>query len=222
MKNSTIILLLFLLASTTGQGQLDAGDAKDSWERRVYEKWDDFNPWLYFLFKWNYKKTDRRTIYSRTGNMNLWAVYSDEYELHNRSTDSIFEQESYKALDRTLNKNYIVLQQPRVLDLYDRVEDRVNWALDSDIPLELYGIVENRLEEIKTNIEFIKETYSMDAEKQPLIEEEIKKLENLLTFAQNLDVLAYLQDELETESIRYEINDAINLNTEAIESLIID
>lgn len=222
MKNTTIILFVLLMVSTTVQAQLNAGDAEDSWERRVYEKWDDFNPFWYFLWKWNYKKTDRRTIYARTGVMNLWAVYADEYEMHSRSTDSIFEQETYKALDRTLNKNYIVLQQPRVLDLYDRVEDRVNWALDSDIPLELYGIIEDRLDEIKTNIEFIKDTYSMDAEKQPLIEEEIKKLENLLSFASNLDVLAYLKDELEVENITYEINDAINLNTEAIESLIIE
>lgn len=220
MKNIIFILVFFI--TTSSFSQLDAGDAEDAWERTVYKKWDDFNPFWYFLFKKKYKKTDRRTIYARVGQMTLWSIYADEYEMHQRSVDSILKQETYKALDKSLNKNFLVLQRPRVLKLYEQIEEGVERAITSDVPAEISILIEDRYFDIVANIEYLKDAYSADAEKYPLIEDEIKNLEKLLIFTNKLESFAFLwNDELEID-LSYEINDAVEMNTIEIETIIKD
>lgn len=215
-----IIFTLIIFISISSYSQLNAGDAQDAWERTSYKKWDDFNPFWYFLFKRKYKKTDRRTIYARVGQMTLWSIYADEYEMHQRSVDSILKQETYKALDKSLNKNYLVLQRPRVLKLYEQIGESVELAIESDLPEELFLMVEERYFAVRNNIEFLKDTYSADAEKYPLIEDEIRNLEKLLTFANNLDTYAIFWKEDVEADLLFIIEDALELNIIEINSLV--
>lgn len=224
MKN--IILIFAFLITTSLSAQLHAGDSKDHWERNTYEKWDDFNPWGLFGWFWapykNYKKDDKRLIYAYSGMMHLWGVYADEWQMHERSVDSIFKQETYKAVDRKLSKNYLLLQRPLVMDTYDKIENKLQNFDEKGIPESLSDIVRNRAEGIMYNIEFLQNSDSPDSEKFEMIASEIDDLNKALEMAGSIEALAlsFLTDEL--ESLKYDLSDAIELNILEIEALIIE
>ena len=202
-------------------GQLSAGRNGNAWQRTAYERWDSWRPWLYFTFtNPGYNNTDRRTMYSRMGAMTLWSAYADEYELHLRGVDSVLSQETYKALDKTLNKNWLVLQRPRALVLYDKIENRIEEAINGNVPPELYGIFQERYFDIVTDIEFIKQTYAPDAEKFPLLEEKIKNLEDLFAATQLIESLAILWDPEFADILEVDYSEQIDLQIEKVNTLI--
>src|SRR5680860_1277698 len=160
MRNITALLFLVLFCTIQVHGQLTAKHAKNAWQRTAYEDWDDFRPWWYFHVVNNkYRNTDRRTMYARTGQMTLWSVYADNYELHARSVDSVIRQETYKALDKSLNKNYLVLQRTRVTELYDQIEEKVNIAIDNGLPEQLYTIISEEYSNVSADIDFLRGSY---------------------------------------------------------------
>ena len=221
MKKLVLILMLTIIGISESNAQLTARHSKNAWQRTAYEKWDDFRPWWYFHIVNNrYRKRDRRTMYARMGQMTLWSVYADNYESHSRSLDSVVRQETYKALDKSLNKNYLVLQKTRVTELYDQIEDRVDSAIENGLPEELYAIVADEYANITTDIDFLRRSYSPDAEKYPLIEKQIARLEELLNVSTLMGALADIWDNPTAELFQIDFTQDIeNINIE-IENLI--
>lgn len=221
MKKLILILMLTIIGISESNAQLTARHSKNAWQRTAYEKWDDFRPWWYFHIVNNrYRKRDRRTMYARMGQMTLWSVYADNYESHSRSLDSVVRQETYKALDKSLNKNYLVLQKTRVTELYDQIEDRVDSAIENGLPEELYAIVADEYANITTDIDFLRRSYSPDAEKYPLIEKQIARLEELLNVSTLMGALADIWDNPTAELFQIDFTQDIeNINIE-IENLI--
>ena len=221
MRNITTLLFLILFCSVQVHGQLTAKHAKNAWQRTAYEDWDDFRPWWYFHVVNNkYRKTDRRTMYARMGQMTLWSVYADNYELHARSVDSVFRQETYKALDKSLNKNYLVLQRTRVTELYDQIEEKINIAIDSGLPEELYTIISDEYTDVSTDIDFLRSSYSPDSEKYPLIEKQIARLEELVNISTLMGALADIWENPDLDLFRVDYNEDIERIKLEIESLI--
>lgn len=221
MRKLTIFLLLAFLCQIKAKAQLTAKHSKNAWQRTAYEKWDDFRPWWYFHIVNNrYRKRDRRTMYARMGQMTLWSVYADNYESHSNSLDSVVRQETYKALDKSLNKNYLVLQKTRVTQLYDQIEDRVDSAIENGLPEELYSIVADEYLNITSDIDFLRRSYSPDAEKYPLLEKQIARLEELLNISTLMGALADIWDNPTIELFQIDYTEDIeNINID-IENLI--
>lgn len=223
MKRTLIFIVLIVAFLTEGQAQFDVDLNRYAWERTSYERWDRWRPWLYFnIFNRRYKREDRRTMYTRARQMSQWAIYADEYELYRRQVDSVFRNETHKALDRTLNKNWLLFQRPRALKLYEKIEEQVNLAIDYGIPDVLYLAFEEQYTLLQTNIEFCKDSYVPDADKYPLIEKEIKKLETLLATLTGMNDLRYfLTDQPEAILENFDFTQPIELQINEIDELII-
>lgn len=217
------LFLIIICFSTYMQAQFDVGNVRDAWKRTAYEKWDDFNPWFYFTFiDGSYDNKDRRTMYSRMGAMTLWSVYADEYKMHLNSVDSVLNAETYKALDKTLNKNWLVLQRPRANVLYDSIEARIGRGIEDGLPIEMSDFVQNRYFDLVTDIQFLQDAYAPDAEKLPLLEQKIKELEDLNILTQYMGVLGYLINQDYGEEFTIDNQEVIDRHRTIIENLIIE
>lgn len=221
MKNTIALIYMALLCMATSNAQLTAKHGKNAWQRTAYEDWDDFRPWWYFHVVNNkYRKTDRRTMYARMGQMTLWSVYADNYELHSRSVDSVFRQETYKALDKSLNKNYLVLQRTRITELYDQIEEKVDIAIDNGLPVELYSIISDEYTNVTADIDFLRGSYSPDADKYPLIEKQIARLEELLNVSTLMGALADIWENEDLGLFTVDYTEDIERINQGIETLI--
>ena len=214
--------MIILFSTFNLYPQLTAKHGKNAWQRTAYEDWDDFRPWWYFnIVNAKYKKEDRRTMYARMGQMTLWSVYADVYDMHNRSVDSVLSQETYKALDKSLNKNYLVLQKGRVSGLYDIIESLINQAIEDGLPPELYNIIADEYTNISNDIDFLRSSYAPDAEKYPLIELQIKKLEDLVQISNLIVALASVWEDLNNNLIEPDYTAPIEDTRIKLENLLI-
>ncbi len=187
MKQFITPLSLLFLAIPSCYAQINSSAAVSAYERTAYEKWDDFAPWWYFtFFNSSYDDEDRRTIYARVGTMTLWSIYADEYEMLERSTDSVLKQETYKALDKTLNKSWFIFQKSRARKLYDNINEKINTISTLPDGAALSTLLSKKHLNILNSIEYLKDAYAPDADKYPLIEAQIKELTKLNSLTESV------------------------------------
>lgn len=219
----TLLFLSIILCSVYSSAQFHVGNVRDAWQRTSHQKWDDFDPWIYFTFvNAGYDNKDRRTMYSRMGAMTLWSVYSDEYKLHQTSVDSVLNAETYKALDKSLNKNWLVLQRPRANVLYDSIEARIGRGIENGLPIEISTLFEDKYFDLITDIEFLKDSYAPDAEKQPILERKVKELEELNLLTQYMGTISFLWDSGFGEEFLMDYQEVVDQHNIIMENLIIE
>lgn len=185
MKIIVTTLLLILVGQTHAQFDVDRNTY--AWERTAFERWDEFRPWLYFnLFARRYRDEDRRTMAVRSQVMSLYAINADNYQVFSKSVDSIYKIETQKAIDRSLNKNYLLFQRTTHNNLTRRFNDILNMGIDVNMPQGILNNINNSFVGIDENIEFIRNSYVPDADKFPLIEEELDHLADKLKIYEQL------------------------------------
>lgn len=220
MKTTILTLILFFL-SLQLLAQFDVDKNKYAWERTSFERWDNFKPKLYFdIFAKKYKKTDRRTMATRSITMSLVAIHADNYKIYSRSIDSIYKIETNKALDKTLNKNYILFQRTRVNKLSDNFEAILDRAILANLPYKLHFAFQNQFLGYLENIDFLKAQYAPDADKYPLIEQEITKLEEQLKILTRLTQIQEMLFELDATIKPLFIEEVLEENQEEINTII--
>ncbi len=200
-----IIPLLFLTTIAFGQS-LDVDLNKYAWERTAYERWDKWRPWIVFnILNRNYNDEDRRTMPIRSRQMTQWAIYRDQYEILERRTDSLFENETYNALDRTINKNWILIQEPKARKLRTSMNTALTATVEEDHNTLVTDFLMDSYETINNSIELALDSYVPDAEKEAYINDKITELRLLVatTIKYNaaVEVIVASREDVEFELI---------------------
>lgn len=178
-----VIIITFLLISFKSFSQLDVDMNKHAFQRTSFRIWDEWRPWLYFnIANRKYKEEDRRTMYTRARQMSQWAIYWDHYDIFERQTDSTYTNETYKALDRTLNKNWILTQRPKVEKLDEAIQKAFETSIDFRVEPAYFDILQEQYLTIRQNIDITLDSYVADAEKSKSIDIYISELLNFLKF----------------------------------------
>lgn len=206
---NTIVVFVVFVGIQNANSQFDVEIQKSAWERTSYEHWDEFNPWTYFKFVHKkYDDEDRRTMHTRAKQMALWAVYRDDYEFYLKKTDSLFDNETYKALDRVLNKNWLLFQKGRAQAINKDLDEILEGAATT-IPVEVLLSLDKKIEEIRENIDICVDSYVSDSKKTPLIEKYLKQLTELLHISTVLDEFFKVYKIIDTEVEPIEIEPLI-------------
>jgi len=178
-----IIIITILLISIKSYAQLDVDMNKHAFQRTSFKIWDEWRPWWYFyIANSKYKKGDRRTMYTRARQMSQWAIYWDHYDIFERQTDSTYTNETYKALDRTLNKNWILIQRPKVEKLDKAIQKAFETSIDFEMELAYFDILHEQYLTIRQNIDITLDSYVADVEKTKSIHIYMEELLDFLKF----------------------------------------
>ena len=178
-----IIIITILLISIKSYAQLDIDMNKHAFQRTSFKIWDEWRPWWYFyIANSKYKKDDRRTMYTRARQMSQWAIYWDHYDIFERQTDSTYTNETYKALDRTLNKNWILIQRPKVEKLDKAIQKAFETSIDFEMELAYFDILHEQYLTIRQNIDITLDSYVADVEKTKSIHIYMEELLDFLKF----------------------------------------
>lgn len=178
-----IIIITILLISIKSYAQLDVDMNKHAFQRTSFKIWDEWRPWWYFyIANSKYKKDDRRTMYTRARQMSQWAIYWDHYDIFERQTDSTYTNETYKALDRTLNKNWILIQRPKVEKLDKEIQKAFETSIDFEMELAYFDILHEQYLTIRQNIDITLDSYVADVEKTKSIHIYMEELLDFLKF----------------------------------------
>ncbi|RLD86660.1 MAG: hypothetical protein DRJ07_00240 [Bacteroidetes bacterium] len=178
-----IIIITILLISFKSYAQLDVDMNKHAFQRTSFKIWDEWRPWWYFyIANSKYKKDDRRTMYTRARQMSQWAIYWDHYDIFERQTDSTYTNETYKALDRTLNKNWILIQRPKVEKLDKEIQKAFETSIDFEMELAYFDILHEQYLTIRQNIDITLDSYVADVEKTKSIHIYMEELLDFLKF----------------------------------------
>ncbi len=178
-----IIVIAIVLFSIKSYAQLDVDMNKHAFQRTSFRIWDEWRPWWYFyIANSKYKKDDRRTMYTRARQMSQWAIYWDHYDIFERQTDSTYTNETYNALDRTLNKNWILTQRPKVEKLDKAIQKAFETSIDFEIELVYFGILQEQYLTIRQNIDITLDSYVADVEKTKSIHIYMEELLDFLKF----------------------------------------
>ena len=178
-----IIIITILLISFKSYAQLDVDMNKHAFQRTSFKIWDEWRPWWYFyIANSKYKKDDRRTMYTRARQMSQWAIYWDHYDIFERQTDSTYTNETYNALDRTLNKNWILTQRPKVEKLDKAIQKAFETSIDFEIELVYFDILQEQYLTIRQNIDITLDSYVADVEKTKSINIYMEELLDFLKF----------------------------------------
>ena len=178
-----IIIITILLISFKSYAQLDVNMNKHAFQRTSFKIWDEWRPWWYFyIANSKYKKDDRRTMYTRARQMSQWAIYWDHYDIIERQTDSTYTNETYKALDRTLNKNWILIQRPKVEKLDKAIQKAFETSIDFEMELAYFDILHEQYLSIRQNIDITLDSYVADVEKTKSIHIYMEELLDFLKF----------------------------------------
>ncbi len=178
-----IIIITILLISIKSYAQLDVDMNKHAFQRTSFKIWDEWRPWWYFyIANSKYKKDDRRTMYTRARQMSQWAIYWDHYDIFERQTDSTYTNETYKALDRTLNKNWILIQRPKVEKLDKAIQKAFETSIDFEMELAYFDILHEQYLTIRQNIDITLDSYVADVEKTKSIYIYMEELLDFLKF----------------------------------------
>lgn len=178
-----IIIITILLISIKSYAQLDVDMNKHAFQRTSFKIWDEWRPWWYFyIANSKYKKDDRRTMYTRARQMSQWAIFWDHYDIFERQTDSTYTNETYKALDRTLNKNWILIQRPKVEKLDKAIQKAFETSIDFEMELAYFDILHEQYLTIRQNIDITLDSYVADVEKTKSIHIYMEELLDFLKF----------------------------------------
>lgn len=178
-----IIIITILLISIKSYAQLDVDMNKHAFQRTSFKIWDEWRPWWYFyIANSKYKKDDRRTMYTRARQMSQWAIYWDHYDIFERQTDSTYTNETYKALDCTLNKNWILIQRPKVEKLDKAIQKAFETSIDFEMELAYFDILHEQYLTIRQNIDITLDSYVADVEKTKSIHIYMEELLDFLKF----------------------------------------
>lgn len=178
-----IIIITILLISIKSYAQLDVDMNKHAFQRTSFKIWDEWRPWWYFyIANSKYKKDDRRTMYTRARQMSQWAIYWDHYDIFERQTDSTYTNETYNALDRTLNKNWILTQRPKVEKLDKAIQKAFETSIDFEMELAYFDILHEQYLTIRQNIDITLDSYVADVEKTKSIHIYMEELLDFLKF----------------------------------------
>lgn len=204
MKKSLLIAVFFV--GFFAQAQLSE-NSTFAYERTAFTRWDEFKPkWLFFFMK-KYKDEDQRTMYARAKQMSEWAIYMDHYKNFEHQTDSVYKAEQYKAIDRTINKTWLLVQKPKVNKLKEQIDKALETSLDV---VKSVSLVENFNSYYDTSLEKIDITldaYVSDAKKEEKINDIIKQLGTLLNIITAVNII----DKYEFEETDNEIDFSILL-----------
>lgn len=178
-----IMMIFFLLICSNSFSQLDVEMNKHAFQRTSFKIWDKWRPWWYFyIANRKYNDEDRRTMYARARQMSQWAIYWDHYDIFERQTDSTFTNETYKALDRTLNKNWILTQRPKVEKLEELIQEAFITSINFEMNPNYFNVLEEQYFTIRENIDITLNSYVSDGEKSKSIEVYISELSHFLKF----------------------------------------
>lgn len=178
-----IIVIAIVLFSLKSYAQLDVDMNKHAFQRTSFRIWDEWRPWWYFyIANGKYKKEDRRTMYTRARQMSQWAIYWDHYDIFERQTDSTYTNETFKALDRTLNKNWILTQRPIVEKLDKAIQKAFETSIDFGMEPTYFDILQEQYVTIRQNMEITLDSYVADVEKTKSIQIYIDELLDFLKF----------------------------------------
>lgn len=178
-----IIIITILFISLGSYAQLDVDMNKHAFQRTSFKIWDEWRPWWYFyIANSKYKKDDRRTMYTRARQMSQWAIYWDHYDIFERQTDSTYTNETYNALDRTLNKNWILTQRPKVEKLDEAIQKAFETSIDFEMELAYFDILHEQYLTIRQNIDITLDSYVADVEKTKSIHIYMEELLDFLKF----------------------------------------
>lgn len=173
------ILLLIILSSFFVTAQLSE-NSKFAYERTAFKRWDEFKPEWIFLFAKKYKKDDKRTMYARAKQMSEWSIYQDGFEIFESQIDSTYKSEQYKAIDRTVNKTWLLVQKPKVNKLKKKID--AGFIISTEVVEDLSIVLKlnEKYDIFLEKIEISLDAYVSDAKKEKKINEIISDLESLL------------------------------------------
>lgn len=136
-------------------------------EREVVTRWGKFRPkWYFILFHNKYRKgEDRRNMHQLAPTMMaLWGNLVNA-EKQEENVAEVYEQEMYKAADRSLNKGYHLLYAPKFDRVYRELDalqlEAVAAGVDADMILKL----RQARDRITADIELTRLAYEDDAVK---------------------------------------------------------
>ncbi len=182
------LFFIFVIASVTGLAQPDVELNQHAFERTAYVRWDEFKPKLLFkVLNRDYDDEDRRTMYIRANQMAQWAIYHDQHEVLQRRTDTLFENETYKALDRTLNKNWLLTQQSKAFKTYSSIEKNLSISSGFMEHRTYATEMEKLYNGIREKIDIVLNSYVDDVEKERTIGNHLQELEKLNTLIHKIN-----------------------------------
>ena len=181
MKNfKTLFILCFiaLVLVPIEDVQAQRKNAEYAFERVVFERWNRFRP--RWWFKWIYRKyddEDRRNILYLAPIMVSTTITADYTERQKLNTDTIFRNEVNLALDRVMQKQWILFDEERVLERYNRIDQLMEELMENGLDVEQILRLEAKIFMEHEKIDIVQNSYIGDAEKSLGINEYIDELD---------------------------------------------
>ncbi|PRY09049.1 hypothetical protein CLV24_119100 [Pontibacter ummariensis] len=163
----SVVALQSARAQAPGVTIVDGKYVRHQLEREVVTRWGKFDPkWYFILFHNKYRKgPDRRNMLQLLPAMAAVMANKEQAEREEEEVNTIWEQEMFKAADRSLNKSFHLLYGRKIKGLNEQLEalhlEGVTAGVSPDMLLKLRG----EHERINADIELTKEAYEDDAVK---------------------------------------------------------
>ena len=185
MKKHKNLFLLVFIAFIFVQAQRQ--NSEYAFERIVFERWNRFRPWWWF--KWVYRKyddEDRRNILQLAPIMVSTTITMDYTENQKKNTDTIFRQQVNMAMDKVLQKRWILFDEARVLQKYEHIDELMGQLMANGMSVEELIRMEDIFFMQREKIEIVQDSYISDAEKSDAVNGYMKDLDDFI------DVLRYI------------------------------
>lgn len=208
MKPTHVLVLSFLLLPLTGAVAQGVKQVKDKsknkqLEREVFIKWDkdDFDPkWYYILFHNKYRRgEDKRNMLQLAPTIAALRLNKSDAEQEEEDVNTVYEQEMFKAADRTLNKNFYLLYERKIVALNRQIATLNAEAVAAGVEFDMLLALVEEHDRIKADIELTKEAYQDDAKKGDRFRVALEDLQTLRGYYQRLILLFKTSNKLLTK-----------------------
>uniref|UniRef100_UPI0023ED0773 hypothetical protein n=1 Tax=Pontibacter litorisediminis TaxID=1846260 RepID=UPI0023ED0773 len=166
----SLTILLSTACTAAAQAPVSIVNSKNTryqLEREVVTRWGKFRPkWYFMLFHNKYRKgEDRRNIHQLAPTMiALWGNKANT-EKQEEEVSQVYEQELFKAADRSLNKGYHLLYAPKFDRLYRELDALQLEAMSAGVDADMILKLRQARERIAADVEITREAYEDDAVK---------------------------------------------------------
>ncbi|WP_431129973.1 hypothetical protein [Flagellimonas flava] len=203
MSRLTLITIIFSVLFSIGPIEDATAQRKNSeyaFERRVYKRWNRFRPWWWFKIAYRkYDNEDRRNILQLAPIMVSTTITKDYTDNQKKSIDTIFRREINLALDKVIKKRWILFDEDRVVERYERIDFLMESLMDRGMPVEELLRIEDLFFMQREKIDIVEDSYIGDAEKSDAINNYIKDLDDFIAVLQHISRYMIFEEELEIE-----------------------
>ncbi|MDE3744040.1 hypothetical protein [Maribacter polysaccharolyticus] len=194
----SILTLFFLLAIIPiEEVQAQRKNSQYAFERVVYQRWNRFRPWWWFKIVYRkYDDEDRRNVLQLAPIMATTAITRDYADNQKKSIDTLFRQKVNVAVDRVLQKRWIMFDEERVLERYGYIDTIITELMEEGWGTADILKIENLFFMQREKIQIVEDSYIGDAEKSEAINTYLKDLDDFIKVLNTLKRLPVSEFEI--------------------------